>query len=207
MKSQDIFILYKLMSLQRQVENRFDYQLFEGWEGWDYQDDDSKFMSFDKEVPAEAFSARGLEAALGVSKTEINASIKRSMAIGMAVTDKKTNRPKVNWRALLEFSIYGIKYVFPAKPAEIQRGIPTAFSAPILKDKNKLLSASEIILVWPDAYGKAMGQRIEPLYKSVPFAVKKDPLLYEYLSLVDAIRLGQSREKQWAIDRLTQKLG
>lgn len=125
----------------------------------------------DKRVPSEAFGARGLEASLGVSKTEINASIKRSIAIGMAIVDRATKQPKANWRALLEFSIHAIKYVFPAKPAEIQRGIPTAFSVPILRDE--LLSGSEIISVWPDAYGKAMGQRVEPLFKSVPFAVKK----------------------------------
>lgn len=205
MKSQDIVILYKLVSLQQREENPSKYQLFEGWEGWDFQDGQDEPEDFEKPIPMEAFSARGLEAALGVSKTEINASIKRSIAIGMAVVDRKTKRPKANRRALLELSVHGIKYVFPAKPAEIQRGIPTAFAAPILK--NELLSASEIISVWPDAYGKAMGQAVEPLYKSVPFAVKKDPLLYEYLALVDAIRLGQSREKQWAIDRLTQKLG
>jgi hypothetical protein len=205
MKSQDIVILYKLVSLQEQEENPAEQPLFEGWQGWDYAEDGGEEAEhFDRPIPTEAYSARGLEAALGISKTEINASIKRSVAIGMAVMERESGKPRVNRRALLEFSAHGIQYVFPARPAEIQRGIPTAFSAPVLK--NELRGATELVPVWPDAYGKEMGQRVEPLYKSVSFAVKKDPKLYEYLALVDAVRLGQSREKQWAIDRLTKKL-
>jgi len=40
---------------------------------------------------------------------------------------------QVNRKALFEFIVYGLKYVFPAKLAEIARGIPTTFSAPGLK--------------------------------------------------------------------------
>lgn len=95
----------------------------------------------------------------------------------MVNLDQHTNRPKANLNALREFIIHGLKYVFPAKPAEIVRGIPTSFAAPVLE--GQLMTTGEIIYVWPDARGKSKGQSVDPLFKSVPNAVKRDPLLYE----------------------------
>jgi hypothetical protein len=97
-----------------------------------------------------------------------------------------------------------LRYVFPVKPAEIVRGIPTSFSAPVLQDK--LMSGGDLIHVWPDAYGNRKGQSITPLFKTVPGAVKKDPRLYEYLALIDAIRLGNAREANLANEILREKV-
>lgn len=80
------------------------------------------------------------------------------------------------------------------------RGIPTAFAAAPLK--KLLISGGQYIYVWPYAKGKEMGQSVEPLFKSVPEAVQHDDHLYEYLALVDAIRLGHQREVGFATDRL-----
>jgi len=44
-----------------------------------------------------------------------------------------------------------------------------------------------------------------PLYRSVPSAAKKDPKLYEWLALVDAIRGGRVREKQKALQLVKEK--
>lgn len=190
MKSQDILILLKLVSLEQADESN----LFISSQEADESD-----------VPvSDRYSARGLSAALGVSKTEVNASINRSVAVGMAIHDRISSYPKANRKALFEFIVYGLKYVFPARPAEIVRGIPTAFAAPALK--GELMSAGEYIYVWPDAKGKEKGQSVLPLFKSVPMAVKKDPRLYEYLALVDAIRLGNPRESKVAIARLKERL-
>jgi hypothetical protein len=68
------------------------------------------------------------------------------------------------------------------------------------------MSAGETIYVWPDARGNNKGQAVQPLYKTVSKAVKMDPFLYEYLALVDAIRLGTAREAGVAIDELEEKL-
>lgn len=51
-----------------------------------------------------------------------------------------------------------------------------------------------------------MGQAIEPLYKSVPFAVRRDNELYAYLALLDAIRMGNARESNLAIKMLKERL-
>ncbi len=68
------------------------------------------------------------------------------------------------------------------------------------------MSGGETIYIWPDAKGSNKGQSVQPLYKSVPMAVKTDPLLYEYLALVDAIRLGNAREASLAKSELEIKL-
>ncbi len=209
MKSQDIFILLKLISLEQQADlynSRKDVLYNDGKhrrEGWKIEDQPINLPA-DNSVLADACSSRGLEASTGVSKSEVNASINRSIAIGMARLDRKSKLPKANANALLEFIVHGIKYVFPANPSAIVRGIPTSFAAPVLK--GKLMTAGEFIYVWPDAEGDDKGQSVQPLYKTVPMAVKNDQRLYGFLALIDAIRLGQSRERNLAAKQLEKML-
>lgn len=186
MKSQDIVILLKLVSLQQQDEQEgiAPYSSLSGRE--------------------EAYSVRGLEASLGISKTEVNASINRSIASGLATKDRELGRAKPNRRSLNDFIIYGLKFVFPAKPGAMTRGTPTGFHAPMLE--SLLISGGEYIYVWPYAKGEVMGQTVQPLFKSVPEAVQSDVRLYEYLALVDGIRLGKQREAALAAERLTERL-
>ncbi len=49
--------------------------------------------------------------------------------------------------------------------AREDRGVPTAFSAPILEGKR--LSMGDYIYVWPYAEGREKGQFVQPLFKSV----------------------------------------
>ena len=217
MKSQDILILLKLVALQKQVQREVkkieqsanwieeSKQYFSpSWEGWDESTVQSSLESDTFPLFEERYSLRGLQALTGISKTEVSASLKRSIAVGMATYDRQTGQPKANTKALLEFAVHGLKYVFPVKPAEMVRGIPTSFAAPVMK--GKLMTAGEIICVWPDARGKSMGQAVKPLYKSVPKAVKLDPDLYELLALIDAVRLGHPREAKLASQLLEDKL-
>jgi hypothetical protein len=181
MKSQDIVILLKLVSLQEQ-EKQGDIGAL---------DDDP-------------YSVRNLGSSLGISKTEVNASINRSLASGIATRDRDTGRARPHRRSLQNFIVDGLKFVFPAKPGAMQRGIPTAFAAPVLG--NALINAGSYIYVWPYADGRDIGQSVTPLFKSVPEAVQKDERLYEYLALVDAIRLGHQREAGLAAERLSKRL-
>ena len=188
MKSQDVVVLLKLASLE----------------------DDTKDIGHDSPLLGlaageDTYSVRALEAALGISKTEISALLKRSIASGLVIKDRKTGRPKPSRRHLCEFIVYGLKFVFPAKPGAMQRGLPTAFAAPVLRES--LHSAGSLIYVWPFAHAREMGQSVDPLFKSVPEACEKDKQLYAYLALVDAIRIGNQRESKHAIDLLVQRLG
>ncbi len=183
MKSQDVVVLLKLVSLERTEHERSG----EGSSHYEY-----------------SYSVRGLEAALGISKTEVNASIKRSISSGLAIKEPRSERPVPNRRNLYNFIIHGLKFVYPANPSAMTRGLPTAFAAPPLR--NLLISGGNYIYVWPYANAKTMGQSVEPLFKTVPEAVKKDDRLYEYLALVDAIRLGNQRETGLATERLSERL-
>lgn len=215
MKSQDILILLKLVTISH-AEKQYRHSDYEknhwlmesddvlevGWQGWEpdhTQLKDSSAALFD-----DRYALRGLESLTGVSKTEVGSSLKRSVDCGLASYDRMTHHPKTNTKALLEFLIYGVKYVFPVKPAEIVRGIPTSFAAPVMR--HVLATAGDIINVWPDPRGKEMGQAVKPLYKTVPKAIRYDPSLYELLALIDALRLGSPRESNLAKDLLGKKL-
>lgn len=188
MKSQDVVILLKLATLEDAE-----------------QDSDPVLRPREAAGGEDPYSVRGLEAALGISKTEVSASIKRSLASGIAIKDRKSGRPKPNRRQLREFIAHGLRFVFPARPGPMQRGMPTAFAAPVLREA--LHSAGSLISVWPYARGEEMGQSVEPLFKTVPQAAERDERLYAYLALIDAIRLGNQREANLASDMLKARLG
>lgn len=117
---------------------------------------------------------------------------------------KSGGHPKVNRRNLTEFVQHGLKYVFPAKAGAPQRGVATGFAAPMLE--GQLVSAGAYIYVWPHAEGSQRGPSITPLFKSVPEAALKDERLYEFLALIDAIRLGNQREANLAQVRFEERM-
>jgi hypothetical protein len=213
-KGQDIVLLLKLVSLHRKelpsgaseqapVES-VDWEDWQDWEGWDA--DGSRLILpehrfYEQKDIASRYTARSLEEETGISKSQINLALNRCIDVGLAKKDRKSGVP----RALYGFIVHGLKYVFPAKPGEITRGIATAFAAPVLNQQ--LMSAGEFVPVWPDARGNTKGQAIEPLCKSVAYAVRRDPEMYALLALVDAIRIGQPREANLAADLLKQRLG
>ncbi len=170
------------------------------WAGWDSPVPAPAITNW-----AECYSLRALSASLGLSKSEISNSIARCRESGLLTNDFETSLPKVNRRALLGIAEHALKYFFPVKLGAIVRGIPTGFAAPALS--KHLKSAGDLIPVWPDPLGKERGQTIEPLYKSVPDAVKKDRTLYHYLALADAIRVGGPRESQVAANLLKAGMG
>jgi hypothetical protein len=80
--------------------------------------------------------------------------------------------------------------------------MPTASAAPPLSKK---ISQADLPPVWVDPEGTVKGFSFEPLYSSVPSAVKSDPALCEILALVDALRMGRARELKLA-EELSQRL-
>ena len=208
MKSQDILLLLKLVSLEHRQRaltsgHRAALGVPDDWRGWAMVPADN-VVEMPASLLGEEFSVRGLEESTGISKSEVSASLRRCFDIGLAKAERGSGLPRTNTRALLGFVVSGLKYVFPARPGPLVRGIPTAHAAPVLA--GRLLSAGEHILVWEDGHGAMQGQRVEPLYKSVPRAVRRDPTLYALLALVDAIRLGQERESALAATLLAQYL-
>lgn len=177
-KSQDLGLLLKLVSLRKQEHTAV--------------------------VETAAYTVRNLEVETGIGKSQVSNSLRRCFAVGLAKKDRKSGVPRVNSKNLYEFIVYGAKYVFPAKPGQLVRGIGTAFAAPVLEDR--LFSAGELLPVWPDARGNNKGLEISPLFKTVGHAVRRDPELYALLALVDAIRIGSPREANLAKDLLKKHM-
>jgi hypothetical protein len=107
-------------------------------------------------------------------------------------------RRKVYRQSLMEFIQYGLHYVFPQVPGSMVTGMPTAHSHPFYNKK----FISELNYVWPDENGTLRGLAIQPLYKSVVKAVKKDDALYKLLASIDIIRVGKTREMKVAVAEL-----
>jgi hypothetical protein len=107
-------------------------------------------------------------------------------------------------KAVEEFLLHGVKYAFPARRGEATRGRPTAYAAPPLNAT--IAAGEELPPVWPDPTGEVRGVTFEPLHKSAPKAVERDPSLYELLALLDALRDGRARERAIAERELSARL-
>lgn len=112
---------------------------------------------------------------------------------------------RVNVRALEELLVHAVRYLAPARMHGPARGIPTAWSAPPLLDA---LGDGEVEpLVWAHPEGGSRGIAMEPLHPSVPGAALHDPVLYQRLALIDALRAGGPRVRREAANALRQALG
>lgn len=141
-----------------------------------------------------------LSSELGISQSEVSMALERAKNVGL-IDGSKKNPIK---SSLKEFLLHGLKYVFPAVSGTTDRGIPTAHSAPPLS--NRIVSESSDQVVWASPDGKVRGQTVSPLYESAPGAALKDPKLYEWLALLDALRIGRGRERNMAHEEIAKRL-
>ncbi|WP_454781685.1 hypothetical protein [Legionella sp. WA2022007384] len=143
---------------------------------------------------------------LCLSPSQINSAFKRLVIAGLITPYHPPNKPQPIIQACGEFFTHGLKYIFPAKLGEIARGIPTSYAAPSLN--KQIVAGNDPIPVWPYGEGSERGVALKPLYSSVPQSVMQhpDPLFYDLLTLIDAIRSGRVREKQLAIQKISQLL-
>jgi DNA-binding transcriptional MocR family regulator len=144
----------------------------------------------------------GLAAELGMSVSEVHAAVRRLEAAGLLRSPKGARVPLVG--PLLELLVHGVRYVFPPERGGLTRGMPTAHAAPVMKEV--VFAGDEPPPVWPASWGEVRGLAFAPLYRSAPDAAQRDPALYDRLALVDALRGGQARERQWAARRLEEIL-
>jgi hypothetical protein len=77
---------------------------------------------------------------------------------------------------------------------------------PLLESVEEFHGGSDLPPVWPSPDGEHRGVSLEPLYKTVPIAARRDPILYEILALLDALRDGRAREKRFAEKQLISRL-
>ena len=181
LKPQDIVILLKILSMM--VLNKNDHE--------------------------ESLSQNKLATLLCMSVSEVNAGIKRLVQSGLlapVLTDDHKNKIIFlpSKPACEECLISAVKYFFPVELGSYTRGIATSYAAPILL--KHFILGDDPIPVWPYGEGDKRGLALEPLYSSVPKSLTQfpDPIFYELLVLVDAIRSGRARERNIATTLLKE---
>jgi len=157
-----------------------------------------KLLSYEGRRPPMA--QMGLE--LSISSSEVHAALKRLVLSKLVSSDANGNRPIL--KAAEEFLLHGVKYAFPARRGEVTRGVPTSYAAPPLNKEIEL--GSELPPVWPFPEGQHRGVSLEPLYKTAPAAALRDPIFYEMLALIDALREGRARERKLAEQELIERV-
>lgn len=136
---------------------------------------------------------------LQISASEITEVLNRYQIRGSV--DSKKRKGHIN--SFKEFLIYWFKYVFPAEPGTVVRGISTAHSAyPI----NEHMASDNNVYVLPYTKGTQRSQAIGPLYKALSAVVQDDNLFYELLSITDIIRTRRTREMKTVIEQLEKRL-
>ncbi|MFA6311445.1 MAG: hypothetical protein WCV99_04760 [Sterolibacterium sp.] len=134
----------------------------------------------------------------GLAISAVHGALKRAAVARLLMFQER--RPVILKPQLKEFLISGAKYAFPPVWGAMSRGVPTGYAAPPL---NKIIApSSDPIPVWPSAKGSARGLSLVPLYPSVPDVALRDDKLYALLTLFDAIRSGQARERNAARELL-----
>jgi DNA-binding MarR family transcriptional regulator len=123
---------------------------------------------------------------LDMSPSTAHESVKRLIYAGLVRV--VSERRLVNAADLLEFLEHGVRYAFPAQKRRPKRGVPTA---PV---------------VWPWARGETVGAAIEPLIKSAPELPMRCPRIYHLLTVVDAMRIGDARDREVAGQILRDRL-
>jgi hypothetical protein len=137
-----------------------------------------------------------------LSQFEAHAAVQRLIAARLVVEMDGELRPVM--AAVRNFVINGAAYCYPVLRGEVTIGFPTAYAVPPLKDK--VLFADEMPPVWPHPEGTTRGTAVMPLYEKLPLAAVADSALYELLALFDALRMGQARERELAVQLLEERL-
>ncbi len=138
---------------------------------------------------------------LSISPSTAHQAVKRLMLSGLV--RKAGSGLVVDISALEEFLLHGVRYSFPAIRTKRQRGVPTAHAAPVLRN---VFDSDIDPLVWPSPIGTVVGTALQPLIPSAALLASRHPALYDALALVDAIRVGNARDREVAGQMLSKQL-
>lgn len=137
-----------------------------------------------------------------ISLSEAHASVKRLQAVALLNQERRTIRRNVE-----EFLLHGMRYLFPMRmEGGWGKGLPTAYAAPVAEAE---FAAVGRIPIWSDAENPGEGVdgvAVEPIYRSVPRAARRNRALYDRLALVDMLRGGRIRERRFAESKLKEML-
>ncbi len=147
--------------------------------------------------PSATYSELG--STLGVSSSTTHESVDRLQKSGLL----RSGTREPNLHALRNFLVHGVRHAFPPTLGRTAKGVPTAHSGPSLSEHFE----STTPIVWPDSDGSVRGTSLAPLYPSATQLPTRAPMLYDALTLIDALRVGQARERSAALSALDKVLG
>lgn len=153
--------------------------------------------------PQERFTFMQIGSDLGISSSEAHGAVRRLNLSGLALWSRSDGVTPIR-PALREFIVSGLRYVFPPSRGALTQGIPTGAGGPTLS--KILLGSAEGPLVWPHTRGTVRGSSLCPLYPHAPEASQQDGLLYDALTMIDAIRAGAARDRELASFELARLL-
>ena len=136
---------------------------------------------------------------LGTSSSTSFESVQRLQSAGLLRPESR----EPNRAVLMNFLEHGLRCTFPPSIGREVRGVPTAHAGPVLRE----FFGSAKPYVWPDLDGTVRGTGLAPLYAKAPALAKREPEIYSILTLVDALRVGEARERNLALDALRNCLG
>lgn len=148
------------------------------------------------------FTLSELAMELNMAVSAVHGSIKRNEQARLI--SRSSGSIRAIRSAVHEFVVHGAKYAFPGTLGPLARGVPTAVAGPTLREKFELVDS--LPPVWPDPEGSGYGPSVTPLSLMVPKACKQDQLLFEALTLLDALRIGAAREQEMALPYLQELL-
>lgn len=163
----------------------------------------SKLILIENETPA----VNEIASALALSPSECHAAFKRLRASGLLHVSEGESRAlkKIpNRHAAEEFFVHALKFIFPPEWGQMTRGMPTCLDAPVIN--SNLSKKTGQVAVWPWSKGKVAGLSLKPLYRTVPQAANRDPELYRFLALTDALRAGRARERKIATEGIISQI-
>jgi hypothetical protein len=142
-----------------------------------------------------------MAAVLGLSKSTAHKAVSRLIQLGLAVKDDG-GRIHIEAEQAIEL-LRVIRYVFPSVQTEKARGVPTGLAALTAVPS----SLDNIVtMVWPSRLGSAVGVGVQPLIPNAPDIAFRDPKLYRLMAIVDALRLGDARDREAATVALQKAL-
>jgi hypothetical protein len=153
--------------------------------------------------PSQKWTYRHLAGELCLAVSNAHESAKRACAAKLLSVSPE-GELTANSAGLREFTLHGVVHAFPVTTGAPTRGVPTAHAGPILKDI--LAPSNEPPPVWPSRNGEVRGYALLPLFPNVPAACARDGKLYEFLSLVDALRIGSARVRAIAAEHVSRIL-
>jgi hypothetical protein len=145
---------------------------------------------------------------VGLSQGGLHQSVERGRSAGLLYV--VSEELKVARKRLYDLCAVAVRTIFFPVRGEIGKGMPTALHAEPLKGfREKLaeklgdrISPDLVPLVWPDPRGTVRGETLEPIHPSAVHAAGNDVQLYELLALIDVVRIGRSKERRSASERL-----